>query len=83
MTQTIEHTEATNTGTPNQQAHMVSCPPDQPSTAEWLQIARAGRLKVTALCGYEFVPKRDPRMLRVCTNCTTEAGTRMFDKETP
>lgn len=79
MTQTIEQTETTDTSTPEQQAHMVSCPPDQPSTAVWLTIARAQRLTVEALCGFQFVPERDPKKYRVCAACTDEAGIRIFE----
>lgn len=78
MTQTIEETQSTTTGSPEDVAHMIDCPPDQPSTAEWLTKARAAGLTVKAICGHEFIPERDPRKYRVCEACTKEAGIRMF-----
>lgn len=78
MTQTVEAPESTSTDTPENQAHMVSCPDDQPSTAEWLALARLKGVEVEAVCGFKFVPKRNPKKFRVCTACTTEAGNRLF-----
>lgn len=41
---------------------------------EIVDIARFQGLEVTALCGYKFVPKRNPEKYHACEQCMTMAG---------
>jgi hypothetical protein len=49
-------------------AHIVKVPPGQ-SAAEVILQARVEGTPVEALCGYVWVPSRDPRQLPVCQQC--------------
>jgi Protein of unknown function (DUF3039) len=49
-------------------AHIVRTEPGQTATAVVLQ-ARVEGTPLTALCGYVFVPQRDPKSLPVCPKC--------------
>ena len=49
-------------------AHIVKTEPGQTATAVVLQ-ARIEGTPLTALCGYVFVPQRDPKQLPVCQQC--------------
>jgi Protein of unknown function (DUF3039) len=49
-------------------AHIVRTEPGQTATAVVLQ-ARIEGTPLTALCGYVFVPQRDPKSLPVCPKC--------------
>lgn len=54
--------------------HMVNCPPDKESTEAWITEARVFGLVVTALCGHQWVPSRDPQRYPVCPECVEAAN---------
>lgn len=64
----------------NHKTHIVNPPSNlhifQPGmeAQDIVDIARAGGLEVTALCGYTWVPKRNPEKYDVCDECMTIAG---------
>ena len=59
-----EHTE---TGEPNV-AHIVKVGPGESAAAKVLE-ARINGTPIEALCGFVWVPSRDPRQLPVCQAC--------------
>lgn len=66
----VEHQLAT-TDDPGAAAHIVMVPagePDQTPQAYVLR-ARIEGFPVTALCGYTWVPEKDPRDKPVCSGC--------------
>lgn len=58
-------------------SHYVDCPEDKESTAAWLAEALMFGLTVRAICGYEWVPSRDPLKHPICQDCIEEAGRRL------
>lgn len=54
--------------------HIVNCPHDKESTEAWLTEARVFGLEVTALCGYRWVPTRDPMKHPICGACIAAAN---------
>lgn len=54
--------------------HMVNCPDDQPSSAEWVAFARLHNLELTALCGYKWVATSDPIKHPICQECIDVAN---------
>lgn len=64
----------TRTDKPAEHSHIVNCPPEWPTTAAWLTEAIAKRLPVTALCGYVWVPGRNPLRFPVCPACVEMAN---------
>lgn len=55
-------------------AHIVNCPDDKESTAAWLTEAMVMGLPVTALCGYIWVPSRNPEVHPICDACLEQAN---------
>lgn len=49
--------------------HILNCPENKKSTEAWLTEARVFGLEVEALCGYKWVPQRDPQRFSVCEAC--------------
>lgn len=64
----------------NHKAHIVSPPENvhifEPGmeAQDIVDIARAGGLEVIALCGYRWVPKRNPDKYDACEECMKIAG---------
>jgi hypothetical protein len=54
--------------------HIVNCPEDKPDTATWLTEARVMGLEVEAVCGYRWVPTRDPERFPLCEACVVAAN---------
>jgi len=54
--------------------HIVNCPDDKESTEAWLTEARVFGLTVTAVCGYQWVPQRDPERHPICEPCVDAAN---------
>ena len=54
--------------------HMLNCPDDKESTEAWITEARVFGLTVTALCGYQWVPTRDPIKYPICQACVEAAN---------
>lgn len=73
MTQTIEHAQTTTTDEPSEATHIVLVPTalkGQFSTPQaYVLAARIEGFEVTALCGYTWVPDKDPTPLPVCSGC--------------
>ena len=59
--------EVLQTGEPTA-AHIVKTDPGESATAKVLE-ARIYGTPLTALCGYVWVPSRDPKQLPVCQEC--------------
>lgn len=55
-------------------SHLVQCPPEKESAESWLLEATAHGLTVTALCGHQWVPSRDPLRHPVCQACVDAAN---------
>jgi hypothetical protein len=53
---------------PPQVAHIVKVGPGESATAKVLE-ARVNGTPIEALCGFTWVPSRDPRSLPVCQAC--------------
>lgn len=62
---------------PNKRAHIVN-PPDNPHISngfpdmeghQVVDIARAMRIEIMALCGYKFIPVLNPDKYDACTQC--------------
>ncbi len=53
---------------PGQHAHIVKTMPGENASAKVLE-ARINGTPVEALCGYVWVPSRDPRKLPLCPKC--------------
>lgn len=53
---------------------MLNCPPDKESTEAWITEARVFGLTVTALCGHQWVPTRDPLRYPICPECVEAAN---------
>jgi hypothetical protein len=67
-TGTITETEQVpQTGQPTC-AHIVKVEPGETATAKILE-ARVMGTPIEALCGYVWVPSRDPKQLPVCEEC--------------
>jgi len=50
-------------------AHIVKRPADRTSAEAWVTEARVLGLEVEALCGYRWVPARNPEKYPVCELC--------------
>ena len=50
------------------QAHIVKVQPGESATAKVIE-ARIYGIPVEALCGYVWVPSRDPKQLPLCEEC--------------
>lgn len=79
MTQLLERpvvapTVDPSTAGPTEMAHLVNCPADKESAEAWLTEARVYGLEVTALCGYRWIPERDPARFPICPACVEAAG---------
>lgn len=59
--------ETTETGEPTV-AHIVRTTPGESATAKVLE-ARINGTPLEALCGYVWVPARDPKQLPLCERC--------------
>ena len=66
-TLTPDTDEVLQTGEPTA-AHIVKTDPGESATAKVLE-ARIYGTPLTALCGYVWVPSRDPKQLPVCQEC--------------
>lgn len=53
---------------PGQHAHIVKTEPGESAAAKVLE-ARINGTAIEALCGYVWVPSRDPKNLPVCPKC--------------
>ena len=63
----VDRDERTQTGEPTA-AHIVKTRPGENASAVVLE-ARINGTPVEALCGFVWVPSRDPRQLPVCEEC--------------
>lgn len=63
----VEREERTETGEPTA-AHIVKTAPGENAAAVVLE-ARINGTPVEALCGFVWVPSRDPKQLPVCEEC--------------
>ena len=54
--------------------HILNCPDGKASTQAWITEARIEGLEVEALCGYRWVPERDPEKYSVCEACVGAAN---------
>lgn len=73
MTLTDERvvTEVKTSDVPEDCSHIVMVPPGEPDQTPQAYVLRA-RIEgfpVTALCGYTWVPQKDPKPLPVCSKC--------------
>ncbi len=59
----------TGTGDSDVRTHYVRCPPGKPSAAAWITEAAVEGKEVEALCGYRWVPGRDPERYLMCLEC--------------
>jgi hypothetical protein len=59
--------EVTETGEPNA-AHIVKAGPGESAAAKVLE-ARINGTPIEALCGFVWVPSRDPKQMPVCQAC--------------
>lgn len=64
---TLDSDERTETGEPTA-AHIVKVGPGENAAAVVLE-ARINGTPVEALCGFVWVPNRDPKQLPVCEEC--------------
>lgn len=70
-TSTTEYAQAVTTDEPADAAHIVPVPEGESDETPQAYVLRA-RIEgfpVTALCGYTWVPQRDPGPLPVCSSC--------------
>jgi len=73
--QTVEQLYASPIATDDSAlTHIVNCPDDKDNTEAWLTEARVFGLEVTALCGYRWVPTRDPQRHPICNACIDAAN---------
>lgn len=70
-TATIEAIETRTTTIPEEASHIVMVPPveDDETPQAYVLRARIEGFPVTALCGHQWVPRRDPKPLPVCATC--------------
>lgn len=70
-TSTIEHVVTETTDVPADASHIVMVPPgeDDETPQAYVVRARIEGFAITALCGYVFVPQKDPKPLPVCQTC--------------
>lgn len=71
MTLTQEYVETRTSDEPGDSAHIVMVPPGESDETPQAYVLRA-RIEgfpVTALCGYSWVPQKDPSPLPVCSRC--------------
>lgn len=61
--------EIVETGEPTH-AHIVKVEPGESAAAKVLE-ARINGTPIEALCGFVWVPSRDPKQLPVCQQCTS------------
>ena len=66
-TTTTETEQVPQTGKP-QSAHIVKTAPGENAAAKVLE-ARINGTPIEALCGYVWVPSRDPKQLPLCEEC--------------
>jgi len=70
-TSTIEVVKTETTDVPAEASHIVPVPPGEEDETPQAYVLRA-RIEgfpITALCGYVFVPQKDPQPLPVCSAC--------------
>lgn len=73
MTTVVEPEVRTRPGGTNDgedYTHIVKRPPDKVSAEAWVTEARVYFLEVEALCGYRWVPQRDPEKHPMCPACS-------------
>lgn len=63
----VDIDEVTETGEPTR-AHIVKVGPGENASAKILE-ARVTGTPIEALCGYVWVPSRDPKRLPMCEEC--------------
>lgn len=61
--------------------HIVNCPMEKESAQAWVDEARAKGLEVTALCGFRWVPARDPIRHPVCQACMDAAAALVAERD--
>lgn len=71
--ETVEETDLFTQDT-SALTHIVNCPMDKESAQSWVSEARMHGLEVEALCGYRWVPTRDPIRHPVCQACMDAAN---------
>ncbi len=62
------------TNDPAAHAHYVRRPLDKESAGAWVTEATFLGIEVEALCGYRWIPTRDPQKLPVCKKCADIAA---------
>lgn len=50
-------------------AHIVKRPDNNTGASAWITEARVMGMEVEALCGYRWIPARDPEKYPVCETC--------------
>lgn len=67
---TMVREQLITTDNPADAAHIVREPEDESTTAHALVLeARVFSFEVEALCGWKWIPQRDPKHLPVCEEC--------------
>lgn len=70
-TATAEYVETRTSDEPGDSAHIVMVPPGEKDETPqaYVMRARVEGFAITAVCGYRWVPERDPQPLPVCAKC--------------
>lgn len=69
-TETINDPRTAGGGTDGEHyAHIVARPDDEPSASAYVTKARVLGIEIEALCGYRWIPSRDPERHPVCPLC--------------
>lgn len=63
-------TETTPETEPSERAHIVKTEPGQSAAAVVLEARVLGTV-IEALCGYRWVPSKDPQRLPICPECAS------------
>ncbi len=65
---------------PEELTHIVNCPDDKESAEAWVTEARVFGLEMEALCGFRWVPTKNPERYPVCPACVDAAGIIVADE---
>lgn len=71
LVSTEEYVETRTTDDAGTAAHIVMVPPGESDETPQAYVlrARVEGFPITALCGYTWIPGRDPKPLPVCSRC--------------
>jgi len=70
-TATIERGQTLTTGDPHDAAHIVQTPPTAPDQTPQAYVLRARfeGFPIEALCGFTWIPHKNPERLPICEGC--------------